>query len=271
MSLKPTFLIIGGRRCGTNWLQQCLMEHPEIFVPPGRPGVEGFDDLAVEQYADEPAVGLVNAAWLTETDVPEQLAQRYPDSKLIAILRSPVDRAYSWYWQCLKQGDGVYESDPSFEEAMEADPSIIEEGHYVKYLQSFFRYFPEDQRCVLFFDLLKNDPAEYLRHVFSYLGVDPSFTPSVINEKVNYSTGLKSRSVHQVLRKLKAMVLKVSGDNLWLVHKLENSRVVEAARRMNEKGFPEMVQESRLRLEAEYAEDIDALESMMNVDLTHWK
>ena len=270
MQLRPTFLVIGGRRCGTNWLQQCLMEHPDIFVPPGRPSTESIDEKSASAYKNEPAIGLVNASWLTTPECSRELAARYRGAKLITILRSPVDRAYSWYWQCLKQGDGIYSDNPTFEVAMEQDPTILEEGYFHRYLTEFFNLFPKEDRLVLFFDLLKKDATAYVQIVYEFLSVDANFAPSILNERVNYSTGIKSRIIHQTLRKMKSMVLKASKENMWLVHRLENSKIVERARRLNEKDFPAMNSETRRRLCEIYENDVQALASALNQDLAHW-
>ncbi len=268
--LKPTFLIIGGRRCGSNWLQQSLMEHPEIFVPPGRPGVEGFDDKAESQYDDELAVGLVNAAWLTQPGTSEELSARYPDAKIIAILRSPIDRAYSWYWQCLKQGDHIYQQEISFAEAMAKDETIIEEGYYYKYLKKYLDLFDRENALVLRFDLLRQDSAQYLKQVYTFLGVDGDFVPAILNEKVNYSTSLKSRRLHQFLRQAKAIVLKLTGKNLWLIHRLENSSLVSRIRRMNEKSFPKLSDAARQELADIYRDDVHQLSNLLGRDFSDW-
>ena len=240
MALKPSFLIIGGRRCGTNWLQHSLIEHPDIFMPPGRPGFDGFDERAAALYSGESAVGLVNAVWLTSPGMADQLVDRYPGARLVVILRSPVDRAYSWYWQRLKQGDGVYRREPSFEDAIESDPTILEEGFYYKYLKRYLDLYPPDDRLVLLFDGLKKDPRSYLKGVFSFLHVDTAFVPSVLDEKVNYSAGLKNRHVHQLLRKAKSVVRQATGDNPW--HRL-----------------------ARL-----YADDVSSLARTLDLRLDHW-
>lgn len=133
--MLPSFLILGGQRCGTTSLYRYLSEHPDVHpglvkeiqfftlnygkgvnwyrsqFPPESTGGHSFD--ASPYYLFHPAA-------------PERASGLLPDAKLIALLRNPVDRAFSHYQH--NAGNGV--EDLSFEEALAAEESRLagEEG-----------------------------------------------------------------------------------------------------------------------------------------------
>src|SRR5690606_27362001 len=100
---------------------------------------------------------------------PERLRKDLPQAKLIALLRNPVDRAYSHYQHQVARG----RESLSFEEALAAEPRRLDgelekiladetytsfahahysyrlRGHYADQLESWFKVFPREQILVL--------------------------------------------------------------------------------------------------------------------------
>jgi hypothetical protein len=101
----PTFCIIGAMKAGTTSLAAWLDEHPDVHIAPQKEtlffntpynfwlGVDWYR----EQFAaagDAHAVG--DATPLMQNPLAvRHMADLLPDAKLVAILRNPVDRAYS--------------------------------------------------------------------------------------------------------------------------------------------------------------------------------
>jgi hypothetical protein len=103
-----------------------------------------------------------------------------PDMKIIASLRNPIDRAYSYY--LMRQSQGV-ETRP-FSEIMEAglqgemDVSI-RLGLYAEPVAQYQQAFGRQQCLFLPYDLLQAEPLAFLREVFAFLGADADFQPDV--------------------------------------------------------------------------------------------
>ena len=41
--ILPDFVVIGGAKCGTNWLNECLREHPDVYLTPDVHEIFYFD------------------------------------------------------------------------------------------------------------------------------------------------------------------------------------------------------------------------------------
>src|SRR5947209_8592328 len=118
----PNFLILGAQKAGTTALYAYLRWHPEITGPSFKE-VSFFD----RHYARgerwyrahfparrRPFVGEASPSYLFHPLVPERVARLLPDARLVAILRNPVDRAFSHYQHEVSLGREPL----SFEEAV---------------------------------------------------------------------------------------------------------------------------------------------------------
>lgn len=130
--MLPNFLIIGASKAGTTSLYDYLDQHPDIYMSPrketnffarvnGDPGYyEPVDELrkrlrrpikTLEAYqalfarvANEKAIGEASPWYLLEDQVPERIQDYIRQVKLIAILRNPVEQAYSLFQDYIRAG-----------------------------------------------------------------------------------------------------------------------------------------------------------------------
>ena len=124
----PDFFIIGAPKCGTNALYSYLGGHPHVFMPalkepqyfchdfPGLAQVRNQDDYT-RLFEVAPAGAVLGEAsvWYlySEVAVPAIRAAN-PATKLIVILRNPIDAAYSLHTQFLRS---LKETEDDFEAA----------------------------------------------------------------------------------------------------------------------------------------------------------
>jgi Sulfotransferase domain len=134
LRMSPEFIVIGGQRCGTTSLFKNLAEHPQVM----RPGVDkGIDYFSLYYGRDEdwyrghfPLRRLARARtakagppvafeactyYLFHPLALERIARDLPQVKLVAMLRDPVERAYSAYKHELARG---FETVPDFARAL---------------------------------------------------------------------------------------------------------------------------------------------------------
>jgi sulfotransferase family protein len=208
----PDFLILGAQKAGTTALYAYLRWHPEITGPSFKE-VSFFDRhytrgetwyrahlpatprqwVARQRHGRWPAVGEASPSYLFHPLAPERVAALLPDARLIAVLRDPVDRAFSHYQHEVALGREPlpFEDALAAEEErmrgevqrMTSDPSYFSEawwnhtyvarGRYGEQLRRWFASFPPEQILVLFSDDLLQQPADTYARVLAFLGVDP--------------------------------------------------------------------------------------------------
>lgn len=124
--MLPSFLILGGQRCGTTSLYRYLAEHPAVH-PPLLKEIQFFTlnhIKGLDWYRGHfPTAGAevisfdASPYYLFHPLAAERAAQSVPEARLVVLVRNPVDRAFSHY----RHNVGLGVEDLSFEEALEAE------------------------------------------------------------------------------------------------------------------------------------------------------
>ena len=205
------FLLVGAQKCATSWLYYCLRDHPEIHLPSRKRediylggdlhrkhGTEWYFRHVGEPNGGQRA-GDVSVDYLFDPRSPEAVYEVIPDTKIIAILRHPIDRAGSSYYWNLRRGN-VQEMDlgrgmrrilqnrqRAERPDLPYDPTnyyvnILARGLYDVHIRRYLEYFSPDQFLLLPFDLIRQQGAEILERVYKFVEVDPSFRPSRLNQ-----------------------------------------------------------------------------------------
>lgn len=210
----PNFFIVGPARTGTTSLWHSLRRHPDVFMPKekephffseNRPqwGLSRYDSY-LELFRDAGrarAVGEASPGYLQDAAVPERIHERYPDARIIILLRHPVDRAHSLYR--LNCSIGV-ESMPTFERALaveqrRASDEVLKRkdpyfasacqyrgsGFVADHIERYQRHFPATQIHYVLFEDLRRDAPGVFKDLFHFLGVDADVRvdPEAQNER----------------------------------------------------------------------------------------
>jgi hypothetical protein len=201
----PSALIIGAQKAGTTSLFSYLVQHPGV-LPPLSKEIHYFDlnyTRGVTWYrARFPFSHQLRGGSLTldaspyylaHPLVPPRAAQLLPRVKLIALLRNPVDRAFSHYQHEVRGGREslsfaeAIEQEPARlageEERLRRDPAYYSYNHrrysymlrglYVEQLRAWVGHFPRSQLLVLQSEWLFRDPAAATAAVYDFLGLRP--------------------------------------------------------------------------------------------------
>jgi tetratricopeptide (TPR) repeat protein len=111
----PDFIIIGATKCGTTSLFFYLNQHPQILAP-HKKEINFFNHnfaLGVPWYlAHFPAIadtkkfitGEASPFYFYDEQVIQRLKQLFPETKLIVMLRNPVQRTISEYYHAVNHG-----------------------------------------------------------------------------------------------------------------------------------------------------------------------
>lgn len=289
--ILPNFLVIGAARSATTSLHHALRAHPEVFVPerkepnffafeplpasakPGAvAGVTRLEDYArlFEGVTDEVAIGEVSPAYLVNPTACGQIRRLIPQAKLIAVLRNPVERAYSDYLMRVRQG---LEPHRDFGRALAEEEERYRVGHpggnyvrtgfYGRQLKPYFKTFGADHIQVHLFEDLLGNPDETLASIHRFLGVDPSLRPGPLLQ-----TNLSGVPPNAALAALFWLRMHFGGL-ARAVLPLETKRRIKA---LMEKGLdrPPLLPEHRTQLVEVYRDDIRELERLLGRSLEQW-
>ncbi|MFQ5629957.1 MAG: sulfotransferase domain-containing protein [bacterium] len=196
----PDFLIIGAKKCGTTSLYSYVTQHPAVapasmkeiyyFVGNYRCGLDWyrtFFPTVFERFFAKNVVqrdfmtGEATPEYIVHPRAPKRVRATLPNVKLIAILRNPVDKAYSFYQHQLRNG---VETLP-FEEAIAREQEILKNnpgyfdhnysyllpGMYASQIKNWLRLFPKEQLLILTNEALNDTPDRTVAEAIAFLGL----------------------------------------------------------------------------------------------------
>lgn len=296
----PDFLILGAAKAGTTALFGALSRHPGVFCtaqkeprffayagsPPSWPGREGERTARqiVSEEGDYRALfagcppgsvaGEASAEYLSNQRAPAVAYQYVPRARLIAILRHPVERAYSQYLHSRHEG---VEPLATFEAAWAAEDERIAQGwraiwqlrtrgFYGRQLTRWLELFPREQLLILFYEDWLQRPEQVLDLVWQHLGVESLTHPVVRRENVSSRQPRWAWLHHQMV-----------GDNRlrrWAQHRLPlavRDAITHSIAGVNLKKGPPLDPTLRARLAVVYHADLERVEALTERDLTAWR
>jgi hypothetical protein len=302
--MVPTFLVIGAEKAGTSSLQHYLGQHPQIYMSPLKEprffALEGETPQFVdplqnwlktsgiftwEQYlalfagatAAHRAVGEITPMYLQWAEKAAARIYHYlPQVRLVAILRHPVDRAYSAYLQHVRDG---YETAASFEAALALEPrrsplyyspgwQYHTSGLYYSQLKSYYSRFPREHIRLYLYDDWVQQPATILRDLFAFLGVAADFVPDM-TRRHNLGGLPRHRRWHDLLAHHHPAKAWVRDHVPWSIrHRL--SALKEALINRNTVAPPRLDPAvRRVRIE-DYRSDLEQLQVLTGLDVSRW-
>ncbi len=212
MSALPDFAIIGGQKCGTTAAARNLSLHPKIRVfsgvtEYGQKEIEFFNqhwNRGIDWYKshftnDGVLNGDKTAELLHRKICHERMHAINPNFRLVVLLRSPVERAYSqWKMAALHKRDEPEEfeeiihreiamlgnccSDDAFYNCQRHDISSWREGYllkgmYADQLQSVYKWFPKDHVFIGIAERIRQDMLVGYSQMFEFLDLEPLHGP----------------------------------------------------------------------------------------------
>lgn len=211
----PDYLVIGAKRGGTTSMARWLLEHPDVSslfpARETRKGTYFFDvnysrgegwyrshfptkaslQLQAKRKGRRVLIGEATPYYLHSIHAAERAYEAAPNAKIIAILRDPVDRAFSHWTERTRNGVETL----AFEAALAAEPerladeeprmladssyvsfahqhfSYIDQGRYVYGLSRWLDAFPVEQVLVLRSEDMYADPGKIYGQVLEFLGL----------------------------------------------------------------------------------------------------
>jgi hypothetical protein len=294
----PNFLVLGTAKAGTSSLYTYLKQHPEVYLSPttelnffahegGNLNFRGprdvefiWDDSLVANFEDyckqfagvdrETAIGEVSTHNLYFSQAPGLIKRYVPKAKMIAILRNPVERAFSAFSHMVRDGR---EQTKDFRDALAREPARIRDnwewhyktmGFYGAQLRRYFEIFDREQIRVYIYDDFLERPLELVQDLFRFIGVDSDFVPDM-SVKQNVSVMPRSRQLVDLM--MSENPIRLAARNL-----------VPASMRSHVRSFVLRHNVKRLRLDPAirreltdiFLDDIRLIERLLDRDLSQW-
>jgi hypothetical protein len=296
--VQPSVFLIGSTKSGTTSLYHYLMAHPAVYLPllkephffampeystqsRNTPGdCDCIEDLTHDMEAylrlyspcrpDQVALDC-STSYLNYSLSAERIRQFNPEAKILAILRHPVERAFSAYSHLVRENLERL----NFSEALKEEPQrsalgygglwrYREHGHYTKNLMNFEKVFGRSKMKVMLFDDLITDPTALLEKIYDFLNLKPVMPASFLAHNISGKVRLhspyvflkKPHTVKTILKKVLPLKLLQSAKARVLAH-------LTTKLSLSEKDASE--------LSAYYQTEIADLETWLGRDLSDWK
>lgn len=291
---KPDFFIVGAAKCGTTALYEYLSQHPDIFMSAEKEPAYFCTDLnplrrSEEEYlqlfsdaASQKRIGEASSSYLYSKQAAIEIKNFCPASRIIVMLRNPVDMLHArhaqMYYHCIEDiedfGEALAAEQDRKEGRRPARPEhsiqhlfYRETAKYTDQINRYLDLFPADRVKVIIFDDFKSETARVYRDVCQFLDVDPTFQPTF--RVVNENRKIRNRFLQELLE-VPGPALRRIGRPLtprWLRHKVMNE-----LRQINSTTEPRKPLDVDLRraLQAELRPEVMRLSQLLNRDLSHW-
>jgi len=212
--------------------------------------------------------GEASTSYLYSQEAPHNIARQLPNVKLIAVLRNPVERAYSHYLMALKFGF----TSKSFMEALKEDQAktrkgwgiselFLELGFYYEQLKRYYELFPSHQIKIILNEELKHNPESTMKDLTGFLRVAPYDFD--LNRQINQGGIPRFKMVNEWLNKSGLRLKLASLLPEFLKDRLRKVYLKEAT-------IPPLSNEAKDFLKSFYEADVKKTENLIGQDLSTW-
>lgn len=282
MSKLPNFIIIGAGKCGTTSLFHYLFQHPEIYMCPKKETFFFLDEASrlknkkwgavvnLDEYKglfkDAPEnrlIGEISTTYYSEPNAAKSIHEVVPDTKVIAILRDPSNRAFSDYLMHHR----FHIKDKPFESLITSNEYYVKLGFYYSQLINYFEIFDEKDIKILLYEDLLHNPQEFIKDLFIFLGVQPEIKVDMTKKyrdygvpknKILYNLFIKSGKAQNITQQiLKTLPNKLSTS---IYKKISNASMYK----------PTLSSTDRAKLIEIYRPEILKLQDLIGRDLSKW-
>jgi hypothetical protein len=297
--MLPQFIVVGAEKSGSTFLVHRLMEHPQVYMPSLAAALFLADPLYT---GDLPPLsdlfagarpsqvrGIRRGRYFGHPQSAAFLAACLSDVRLIVILRHPVARAISAYFQAMWFGtlpvkplnDGFAQLlDDGGDVHKHAWHSIIEEGLYYTNLARYLEHFPREQILVLLLDDFRNGALQEMQKVYRFIGTSESFIPDSLGQSENSGVYSLTRvRVRRYYRKHKYVLspegLQLRRQNQSLYQRSLGAVLQRTDRYLLEpflrQPMPRLSATLAQRLLDLYTQEVEQLEVVLDRALGSWK
>ncbi|QFU10340.1 Sulfotransferase domain protein [Rhodobacteraceae bacterium THAF1] len=215
------FLVVGAAKSATTWLRHQLQDDPAIYMPD--PELHFFSreyerglDWYTDQFTPHPGARLIGEKSNTYMDTPiaaERMFKALPHVRLVAVLRDPVERAYSDYCMYFRRGSVTADIEAYLDPERAADKRFLSVSRYDLHLKRLLSFYPADALYVTSYESVASHPQATLDGIRHHLGLAPRAIAPQARKKINDSTSeLLPLGIRRALAPLKPLVAPLRGS-----------------------------------------------------------
>jgi len=293
---KPNLFIVGAAKSGTTSLHNYLNQHPDIFmcnpkephylinkeigverIPVGVTKKSEYENLFIEgedkKYRGESSVMYL---MYPEIVIPKIKKEYDENTKVIIMLRNPVERAYSGFHHVKRYN--IKENIQDFTKAWEVSEERYfnqkdmtpasryqELGLYYKQVKSYLNEF-KDNLHIIIYDDYKFDFKSEMKKVFEFLEVG---NIEIDSDKRHMVGGwqwedewLKKLMMKKnLLKSTVKMLIPFKGLRKYIRKKIHKNNTVEVQ---------QMIEKERIMMKEFYRTDVQKLSGLLNRKLNFW-
>ena len=288
MKQKVDFFIVGAPKAGTTSLYFYLNEHPQIEMSSVKePDYFSNKEMQTQNlyykkqridtlkkynalYSEKKNLvrGEASVSYLYYNGVPKKIFEYNTKSKIIIMLRNPVERAFSHYLMDKRLGY-ISENFETIINQKYSDKKLnlfyqqyIELGKYTEQIKRYFDVFRSENILFIDYDDFVSRTSQEIDKVYSFLNIDNSAT-SQVNKIYNSYTNPNNKIVSY----LYSFVFLRSVAN-YFFSALIKEKILRLFFVHSEK--PVLIKESRNLLINYFSKDINNLSKLLNKDYTKW-
>jgi len=203
----PNVVIIGAMKCGTTSLHQYLEKHPQVFMSEKKE-LNFFIDMGWELGLDWYKAQFVAGGGVAirgESSPSYSKAHRHPkvvdrmraivpDAKLIYLVRDPIKRIESHYYEAVEGGYEPRGDLGSFLFDDEEQHYLLTSSYYYQ-IEKFLPHFRADQILVVAAEDLASNRLRVLNTIFRFLGIEEMKDNAVFDFRANRQSDKRKKSL----------------------------------------------------------------------------
>jgi hypothetical protein len=167
---------------------------------------------------------------------------------------------------------GHIDKGASLEFGLSNNPTYIDQSRYFSHIKRWLQFFPKEQMLILLFDDLRENPEQFAKEIYSFIGVDADFIPSSLDTKVNEGFIPRSRAVHRIVPQLTKFIRSIGLGSI--VDHLKAAGVKHKMKETNnEQPDPTdftLSNETKTNLQSILHHEINELSKLLDRDLSCW-
>jgi len=273
------FVGIGPGRSGSTFLFEVLKTHPEIQMAKDTKEINFFNSNYNKgmcwywRFYDENIPGIkargeISNTYIYSSSVAIRIKKEIPGARIFSILRDPLERIQSVI--LFRQRTGQIPITLGMDDALNKYPDIIHSNHYGRLLTPFFDNFSKNQLYIGDYSELKQNTQKFLQDIFTFLGVDPKFSPSIMHKKINPTSFPRIHGFSKIIRNGADFLRQNEFYSALSI--LKRSKILNSLlyKQQTDSIVPKLSENAKNSVIKELLPDIKILEKKCNRDFSNW-